>query len=181
MYSPPAIALRTPLVLAVNSPWCVFSGYWLGTGAGVPASATSPSANQAIYVPFIVTTTATFTRGFWWNGSAPGGNTCVGIYDEAGVRQATTGSVASSGASAVQSAALSASVTLTPGRYYMAIQFSAATANGTAGYGPTVLFRMVGLFTQAVGSFPLPANATFATWTSFLLPHFGITQTSFAI
>lgn len=179
-YSPPAIVLRTPLVLPVNSPWCAYSGYYSNT-TSAPASATSPTANQAIYVPIVVTTTATFTRGFWWNGSAPGGNTCVGLYTPDGTRQATTGSVASSGASAIQSAAFAASYVATPGIYYMAIQFSAATVNGTSGYGPSLLFRMIGLYTQAVGSFPLPASATFATWTSFLLPHFGITQTSFAI
>lgn len=176
-YAAPAISLPTPQVLGLTSRWAsVF-----GTTAVAPISATSPTANQAIYVPIVVTTTVTFRRGFWWNGSAPGGNTCVGIYTPDGTRQATTGSVASAGASVIQDAALSANYTATPGVYYMAIELSAATVNGSTSFAASTNYRIQGLYTQAVGAFPLPANATFANWASRVIPVFGVTQTSFAI
>lgn len=174
-----------PSVISSASLWASYSGALTAGGQGTPASATGPAANEAQYLPFMVTQTATFTRGFWWNGSVAtnAGNVAVGIYDEAGVRLATTGAVAASGNSVVQSAAFAASVTLSPGMYYMAISFSgAAGANATTANAASLpIGRSSGMYRQAVGSHPLPTNATFATWTSQVVPVFGITTTSFAI
>lgn len=182
-YTPPATALVTPQVLSVASPWCSLLGYRIGSGSGVPSGQTGQAANLAIYAPFVVTTTATFTRGFWWNGATPAnyGNACVAIYDTAGARLATTGAVAGSGASVIQSAAFTASVTLTPGSYYMGISFSASGITCVTGNGSSTVPGQVGGYTQAVGSHPLPATATFATWTSTVTPIYGIATTSFAI
>lgn len=181
-YAAPAYALRTPLVLPVTSRWCAYSGFFQQTYTS-PASATSPTANQAIYVPFVVTTSCTFTRGFWFNGSvaANAGNVSVGIYTPDQTRRATTGAVAASGNSVIQSAAFTANYDATPGIYYMAILYSASGTNGATGYGPTANVSMVGAYTEATGVAALPATAVFATWANRLMPHFGITQTSFAI
>jgi len=186
MFSPAGAVMPTPMVFS-----CFGSlfGAWTSAyaeGATAAASQTGIAANQAIYVPVVLTTGATWTRGWWWNGSVPGnaGNIAVGIYDEAGNRLATTGAVAASGASVVQSAAFSASVFLYPGAYYVGYSPSASGVNATWGFSSSSSVqrgRYAGAYTQAVGSHPLPATATFATWSSQVVPMFGIARTSFAI
>jgi hypothetical protein len=181
-YAAPQYALPTPQVLPVSSLWTPFSGHRIGWSPGVPVVSTNPTANQAIYVPFVVTTTAIFTRGFWYNGSGTlAGNTSVGIYTPDQTRQCTTGAIAQSGGSVIQSAAFTAAYTATPGVYYMGILFSATTASGCFAYAASATFRSAGLYTEATGVAALPATAVFATWASFVVPYFGITQTSFAI
>lgn len=184
MYAPPAYNAPMPMVLS-NTAYHSLLSVRLGLNVAVPASQTDIAANQAIYVPFIVTSTTTWTRGFWWNGSAVDGtkNVSVGIYTPDGTRQATTGNVAASGNSVIQTAAFSASYTTTPGVYMMAYEVSVgADANGVFGYSATVLWRQGGSpYTQAVGANPLPSSATFATWSSMVMPYFGIARTSFAI
>lgn len=181
MISVPSPTMPTPLVMPITSLWCAWGAYRATWSPGVPVSSTNPAANQAIYVPFVVTTAATFTRGFWYNGATLTGNVSVGIYDEAGNRLATTGAVARTAASSIESAAFTAAVTLAPGRYYMAILFAAATATGCFAYVAAGFFRVAGIVTQATGVAALPATAVYATWASMVLPYFGITQTSFAI
>lgn len=182
MYSPPPSLLVTPLVLANVCPFSPFNG-GIAESSVTPASATGNATNEALYFPFVVTTPATFTRGFWYNGSAPAGNVCVGIYSEAQSRLATTGSVAAAGASVVQTAAFSASVALDPGVYYMAFELSAgAGLNQVVAYSNGLQKgKLTGLYRQAVGAFPLPATAAFATWTSQVIPIIGVATTSFAI
>lgn len=183
MYSPPFSVRPTPAVISILSPW---SSYYapISESQAAPASATGIAANEAQYAPFVVTTPATFTRGFWFNGSVPAnyGNACVGIYDEAQARLATTGAVAAGTASVVQSAAFAASVLLTPGVYYMAISFSASGLNAITAYTASLSRgRFSGMYRQAVGSHPLPATAAFATWTSQVVPLWGVATTGFAI
>lgn len=183
MYSPPRFDFPTPKVIGVASLLANFHYNTLATGAA-PASATGPAANEAQYWPFVITQQRTFDRGWWFNGTTPDGtnNVSVGIYDEAGNRLATTGNVALSGASVIQQAAFSASVTLAPGRYYMAIEYTVgADANGCVGYAATLNHRWAGPYRQAVGANPLPSTATFATWTSQVVPVFGISASGFAI
>lgn len=183
-YAAPQYALPTPQVLGITCPWCALGGFLSSSTTGAPASATGPAANQAIFVPFVVTDPYVAHRGWWWNGSVAtnAGNVSVGIYDASGTRLATTGSVAASGNSVIQTAAFTADVTLYPGQvYYMAIEFSASGLNSTTAYASNLTMRMAGLLTQAVGANPLPANATFATWSSQVVPEFGIGSTSFAI
>lgn len=184
-YAAPHAALVTPPVLANFCPWAGYSGYMLGSSQAPGVTLTGPAANQAIYVPFVVTTPATFTRGWWYNGTTPDAtnNVSVGIYTPDGVRQATTGNVAIGAASVIVGAAFSANYAALPGLYYMGIMYTVgADANGIFGIAASVQHgRWAGLYTQAVGSNPLPANATFATWSSMAVPFFGIATTSFAI
>lgn len=173
--------MQTPAVIPITSPWSSFYTA-ISESATAPASATS-IANEAVYVPFIVTTPATFTRGFWLTGTLPDGVTTaqVGIYDTAQVRLASTAATAMSGASVIQSAAFTASVALLPGVYYMAFVNNAADANGITGYSASVSRgRTAGYYRQASAA-PLPATATFATWASTLIPYFGVATTSFAL
>lgn len=183
MYSPPPTLLVTPQVISIISPWSAFYSP-ISDAAASPASSTGNAANEALYAPFVVTTPATFTRGFWWNGSAAinAGQVAVGIYDEAQARLATTGAVTAAGNSVIQSAAFTASVYLGPGIYYMAIEFSASGLNSTTAYTAGLpKGARAGWYRQAVGAHPLPATAVFATWATQVIPVFGVTTTSFAI
>lgn len=152
--------------------------------ATAPTTQTGPAANLAIYVPFATTSPETWTRGWWYNGSVATnqGNVAVGIYNAAGTRLATTGAVAAAGNSVIQDAAFSASVFLSPGMYYMAWEASASGVTSCFGYAASLpRGREAGAYIQNVGSHPLPATATFATWSSQIMPVFGIARTSFAI
>ena len=179
-YAPPS-DVPTPNVLPVNHGFAATWSHFSNVNWG---SATGPAANQAIYVPFYVTERKSWDRGFWFNGSVAtnAGNASVGVYDTAGNQRATTGNVAASGNSIIQTAVFTASVTLDPGTYYMAIEFSASGVNSTTGWAASAISgRLIGAYTQAVGSNPLPATATFATWSSMVIPVYGISALGFAI
>src|SRR5215472_10595677 len=80
------------------------------------ASAVWSSANRCLFFPFYLEQPRTFQGALWANGAAVSGNVNVAVYDATGARQATTGSVAQSGTSAMQSAAFSGgAVTLAAG------------------------------------------------------------------
>lgn len=177
----PSFGLPTPKVInALTSPWSALGPYRAAVAGGVPATATGPTAARAIIVPFLVTTPATFRRGWWVNGSAPGGNFCVGIHTPDGVRRATTGNVAASGASTIQQAAFTANYDAPVGLHYMSISISTSAANQVFASAASVAHRVAGLYIMSTAN-PLPDPITFAAWVSEPLPLFGIAQTSFAI
>jgi hypothetical protein len=157
--------------------------------ATVPASGASPwsdAANCLLAFPFVLESQTTFYKGFWVNGSAAGGNTEVGIWDDAFNKLVTTGSVAGASNSVPQAAAFasSATPTLSPGRYYAGIAHSATTTNqlfrwsaGTAGN----YWQALGCWRQSgitLGS--LAATATPGDMTNAGFPLFGlITRSGF--
>lgn len=132
--------------------------------SAAPASATWPSANQAVYIPFGVTRTVTAYRAFVYNGTAVSGNFDIGIYDSAGARVVNSGSTAQSGTSANQEVDI-ADTQLTPGLYYMALVFDNTTATTFRVTPGTQLLRQAGVMLQAT-AFTLPATLTFAAPTS---------------
>lgn len=145
-----------------------------GDNTGATISATTV-ANDAIFVPILVVTAKQAERGFWYNAAgALAGNVDVGIFNVGGLKICSTGSVALSGINAIQDAAMATPTIIPPGQYYMGIEFSTSTANNSQAHAASILSRYWGVMRQAVGSFPLPATATFAAWTSTILPAFGI-------
>jgi hypothetical protein len=144
----------------------------MSSSGSTPASVVWPAANQALYVPFTVSDRVTFTRAHWYNGATASGNVDVGIYNEAAARLCSTGAVAQGTINVVQTAAFTASVALNPGRYYMAMSCSSATATMFAS-SASLLPIMAGMYQQATAHV-LPATATFATWTSTMQPLFSV-------
>lgn len=133
---------------------------------GAPASSVGTvTANQMHAIPFVIEAPTTFYKGFWVNGSSVGNNSEVGIYDASYNKIVTTGSVANSGASTAQAAALSATTRLSPGLYYM-VHASDATASNryfkwSIGSGGAAAGNALGMWSQGsitLGS--LPATAT---------------------
>ena len=167
----------TPLVISTCSR-C--AGTWPLTAneaLAAPGSSTSV-ANDIVYVPIWVPEQAVFVSAYIYNGSATAGNAEVGIYDTAGTKLGGTASTARSGNSAIQRIALSASVTLTPGRYYIATVTSTSAANITWAWAAVLNNgKWAGLLTQSNAGLPSPA--TFSTWSSKIVPLFGIGQQAF--
>lgn len=176
VYSPPASADFTMPAIWSRGPEAGGRERVAQSGA-TPASATWPAANEAIYIPFVIPEAATFTRGYVYNGATAAGNWDIGIYDEAGNRKASSGAVAMGTINVVQAIAFTASVLLTPGRYYMALANTLATATVFASAANLTYFHH-GPYIQLTAH-PLPATATFATWVSTIMPLFGVSTLAF--
>ncbi len=141
----------------------------------VAASTAWPSANAAIYVPFVVTQTITVKRMFTSNGLTAAGNIDIGIYKEDGTRVVSMGPTAMSGTNVVQTFNVADTV-LTPGRYYLALVGSDGTATFySSSLGSVTRAATHGILLQAAAG-TLPATATFATNDTFIsVPMFGFT------
>ena len=147
-------------------------GYSVSLSA--PSSAAWPTANKAFYAPFYLWRDVTVSKMFLLNGSTANGNLEMGIYSTSGVRLATTGSVAQSGTNVCQRANLLSSVNLGVGQYYMALVLTSGT--GTVmrkSVASPPLMNMFGYF-QQTSAFPLPANATFGSFTAGSVFVFGL-------
>jgi hypothetical protein len=175
-FSPPALAAFTmPVIWSFGIE--AMGRERIAQSGATPASVVWPAANEAIYVPFYISETATFQRGHVYNGATAAGNWDIGIYNEAAARLASTGAVAMSGINAVQTIAFTASVTLFPGRYYMALANTLGTATVFAS-AAALTFIHSGPYLQLTAH-PLPATATFATWVSTIGPCFAVSTLGF--
>jgi hypothetical protein len=168
----PITGLNNPLML---TPWSPLSlGVELAALATpAPTSTAWGTANLARMVPFTLVKTATLVKGFWANGATANGNVCVGVYNNAAERLCTTGSVAQTGTSVLQEAALTGTLTLAPGRYYLALSSSSATATFLAVAPNVQVLKALGM-AQAASAFPLPASITPAALASAVLPLCGV-------
>lgn len=179
VFPQPAI---TPLVTITPFSMEALGGM-LGTASSFPGiqnlnNPTSwPVANQALYVPFSLSTPITFSTMFLMVGTASG-NVDLGVFDSAGTKIVSTGSTAVSGSTAIQTISVT-STRLAPGQYYLAMSYSASTGSA--------VFRVLvsnSQFLQAAGcaqqtsSLPLPATATFASITNTFVPMFGLSTRS---
>lgn len=138
-----------------------------GWGSGW-ASATWGSANLAVYYPVVVSAPITVTTAWVANGSGAGTDSFdIGIYNESLTKLGSTGGTASSGANQQQTAALTASVSLLPGRYYLAMARNGSTANEMfAWVTPGVRnVRYLGIG-QESSAYTLPATATPVAYSS---------------
>lgn len=128
-------------------------------------SGTWPTANTAIFVPFVVYTPIIAVKMGIANGAAVSGNVDVGIYDDQQNRLVSMGSTAQSGVSAIQSFDIT-DTTLQPGVYFMAMNMDNTTGTNTRwGTGVAGASGGFGVYNQAVGAVTLPATAAFASPT----------------
>lgn len=154
------------------------------SSVGTGASPWSDAANALLAFPFVLERDTTFYKGFWVNGSAAGGNSEVGIWDESYNKLVTTGSVVGSGNSVPQAAAFAAGATprLPPGRYYAGMAHSATTTGQLfrwSNTGANALYQAFGCWRQAgitLGS--LAATATPGAMTNIGFPLFGLISRS---
>lgn len=157
------------------------TGAALARGVGVsstaPASTAWPSANLAFAAPFFLRQPTTFRSAFWANGATVAGNVDVGVYGWLFNLLGSTGAVAASGTSAIQKAALSASLYLPAGAYFLAMSCSSAT-NTNRRWGDTLIQQQHMGVVQMASAHPLPSTFTPASAATLngYTPLFGICQ-----
>ena len=139
------------------------------------ASAVWPAANRAIYMPMRVVSEVTVDRIGLWNGTIASGNFDVGIFDGVSkVKLGSTGATAHTGTSVTQQAALTATLVLPRGFYFVGIAFDNGTARlfrrtlSAARYLPAA-----GILQEAT-AYTLPATATPVAPTSDYLPMYTV-------
>lgn len=118
--------------------------------------------NRIIYVPCTLPAAATIT-GLRIHVGSSNGNVCVGLYDSAGNRVATSGTVATPAAGR-QAVAFTSSYAASAGRYWMALQASSSTATFSVLDDNTNAIVATCQFQDA--ALPLPASTTFAGETA---------------
>jgi hypothetical protein len=159
---PLPVRLTNRISIATSSPEALGDNFPLGAAFAV--SNAWPTSNLAIYIPVEIYEPVTIVKMSVNNGSAVSGNIDVGIYDAGGKRLVSKGSTAQAGTSAIQTFDITDTLLL-PGLYYMAVALDNTTGT-LAGWNSMTSpeQKMVGLYEQGT-AFPLPATATFATFT----------------
>ena len=148
------------------------NGAHLANPAGA-ASAAIGTANLAIFVPLALQQSVTVKNVFTHNGGTVAGNVDVGLYSETGTRIFSIGATAQSGTSVPQVVSIPDQLIL-PGRYYMALAASNASATFMSWLpGTTSAGRLIGLY-QSTSAMPLPVTATFAVFAKGVIPMFGL-------
>lgn len=164
-----------PLFVSSLSRWGVASEF-LATGGGAPLSITW-TANLAVYVPVVLPWAYPVNRVWWINGATVGGNADFGIYTPSGSQIYHTGSTVTVTGLNVQYVTPTTPFVLPAGPYYFAW-----TCSGTIGVGigpkttTTPPGAVAGCLSQST-ALPLPATATFATYSGPGIEWCGITQT----
>lgn len=135
------------------------------------------TANDAVYIPFVLQGTVTAYQMGVENGSTVAGNVDVGIYDINGVRLVSKGTTAMSGASTIQTFDITDTL-LTPGIYFMAFASDSTTATFFGTPAATAeWWRTYGVQDQAT-AFVLPATATFSSMGRTTIPNISISTVS---
>jgi hypothetical protein len=173
MYSPPPSGRPDPFIICTHGRNCV-GALPLGLGQSTIASAVWPGANIGLFWPFRISGRRTYTRAMTANGTAVAGNIDVGVYDLAGNRLFSTGSVAQAGTSIFQR--ITINWTLDPGHYLLALACSSASATFIRNGPSSEQQRSVGIKQMTAAGVPLPATATFAALASSYLPTVAICE-----
>jgi hypothetical protein len=152
--------------------WCSLGVQLSALSNGTATSQTWPTANKALYFPFTLDESTTFTKAFWMNGATVSGNVDIGIYNEAGTRQVSMGSTAQATINSIQEVNI-ADTTLAAGRYYMALSCDNTTATFYTWLLSSALYSKVLGAAEQTTAFVLPASFTLATPTTANIPVFG--------
>lgn len=130
---------------------------------GMPAASTSgawPTANTALFMPMLVPRPFIFKQVGLFNGATVSGNVDMGIYDPAGIRLVSSGSVAQAGTNVTQTIDIT-DTPVNPGLYYLAIALNNGTGTTFRWTAVTNVWRAAGILAMA-SAFNLPATATYS-------------------
>jgi hypothetical protein len=165
-----------PPVLSVFSQYCTASNLaFYSNAVSNGSSGTWPSANRGLFIPIWLPAPFQLASFFCVNGSAVAGNIDMGVYGTDGSLISSKGSTAQSGTSTLQILTLTTPIVLNPGRYFMAISASSASATFISRTPSVIIEQRLGML-QAATQVPLANLPTLATCASAYLPHFGISQ-----
>jgi hypothetical protein len=170
-------AARPDLQLITPWSWESIGAELLGgySGGGQIISATYPSANLAIAVPFQTARALQIRKMFWANGTTAGTNSVdVGVYSLNGARLVSGGGTLSVGANTLQEVDVTDTM-LQPGSYYMAYAQNGVTMTPIMqSLAQSANMRCCGI-AQMASAYVLPTTFTFAaSTTSVLVPFFGL-------
>lgn len=127
-----------------------------------------PSADLAIFVPFRLPAPATVYKMATGTGTGSTGNFDLGIYDSFGNKIVSAGSTAKTVASSERIIDVTDTL-LHPGLYYLAMATDGTTAYQMGSTVNSAFGKLMGL-RQMTSAFPLPATATYATYTQVVAP-----------
>lgn len=156
-----------------NSTMFGLSGFQAG------GSATWPTANLALYVPFRLAKPTVISSAFFESGAAASGNFDIGVYSADGTKIVSTGSTANAVTSGFKTVSLS-STELGAGLFYLALAINNTTQAVLRSSPALTTLATLG-WAQQASAFPLPATATMATVLggSLFACNFGVTGRSF--
>lgn len=171
---------QSALMIHTYSPEALFPAIF-NVGQTGPTSQNYIAANVVVYIPFFVREAITITKLWWPNGAAVAGNIDVGVYNDAGTLQISTGTTVVAGISQVQTVDVT-DTTIARGRYYLAIvsDTSGVTQKVMAVLPAAGIAQSLGLLEQAAVTLPLATNAspaTFAKYTRAFIPVVGLMAT----
>ena len=158
-------------IAAGFAPWLIPPLYGYnqdGTASHVGA------ANRTVYVPVHITGSCTVT-GIRWVCVGSNGNVCVALYSSAGVRLATSGSVACP-AVGLATTNFASSYAAKPGRYYLAFGSSTTTTFTMRMSSATANITLQNIYEN---SFPAPANISSAGGTNTQPAMYGVVSGGF--
>lgn len=138
------------------------------TGASPNVSAVWPSANLAIFIPFVIYRPSIAYHLSLHNGAAVSGNVDMGIYDERGNRLVSKGSTAQAGTTTIQPFDITDTL-LMPASYYVGLALDNGVGTVERSATQAVQQRVCGM-QQMAAAFVLPATATFAALTNAYTP-----------
>jgi len=136
------------------------------------AGTTWPSANLAIYIPFVLQSPITVVKMFVLNDDAVSGNIDVGIYNTDGTRLVSSGSTTHADTNAMQVFDVT-DTTLAAGYYFFACALDNTTGKLSRWPVPSDRERAMGIHVQT-SAFALPSTATFAAATGDDAPMIGL-------
>jgi hypothetical protein len=168
-----------PLFISTAGRYCPSrTRYALSSSGAFQNDTGSPSsANMAQFIPLFIPFQYNMRRAFYMVGSSAGTANCdIGVYSREGARLFSTGSFALSGSTADDIKYITLNGLLQPGSYFLGISFSSTLASYFSSAAGAATNRISGIY-QMASAFPLPDQATFATWAESSIPLFGITMT----
>lgn len=144
------------------------------SGSGATSTAWG-TANLGLYFPVTIQAPVVFTHACIANGATASGNVDIGLYDDAWNRLTSTGSTAQSGTATVQVIDIT-DILVPPGRYYLALAMSSATATTQATPSGTAMLGASMGWAQEASALPLPSTATPARFAQTFAPWFGFAR-----
>ena len=171
---PPALTPLNNIIINPLSNECMGMDF-LAMDTGFASAAWT--ANLVLYVPLITVEPMVVSRFFWRNGITVGGNTDIGIYNEAGTSKlVSTGSTANAGTSVIQSVDVTDFRLPACSRFWLALGCDSGTQTFWQANALGRGLEFAGARQQLSGwSSGLPATASLDAATIAALPLFGFT------
>lgn len=173
----PALIQRDPRrgILSPYAPGTPMGDMLALANLATSVTATTWTANRAVYLPIVVNRPVTVTNGLVWI-QTTGGNLDMGIYTWNGVQIIANGGVAAAASTTNQQVDF-ADTDLPPGWYFLGFSSNSSVAAFRTHALAVQAGRVCALQQQASG-YPLPGTATFAAYATAVCPQVALAYTT---